>query len=92
MGLKSSLVLFANPHVLAQSWATLRQEHLFKICTKLLSECQTMLPQGCVSPGELLFSNLPEGPYDLAAALPNLGRLPMPFSLVGKKNPHAVSQ
>lgn len=75
---------FANPCVLVQSWAALRQGCLFLTCTKM-SACQAVLPQDCVGSEELLLSNLPRGLYGLPAALPILGRLLIPFPLVGNK-------
>ena len=76
---------FANPCVLIQSCAASSQGCLFLICTKMLSACQAMLPQGCVGSRELALSNLLKGLYGLTAALPRLGRFLIPFSLVGNK-------
>lgn len=64
----------------------LEAEVHFLICTELLlSGCQARLPQGGLNSEELPFPHLPEGPYGLAAALPRVRRLPVPFPLLSAR-------
>lgn len=68
VGLKSSLASLASRHVLVKSCTALKQECLFLICTKMLSSRQAILPQRCIGPEALPFSNLPKDSCGLAAA------------------------
>lgn len=86
MELKSRLALLLPTHV---SWykAGLPFSHQHKDIVGMPSHVQD-----CVGPEELLLSHLSKGLYGLTIALPVLGRLLIPFSLVGSENPHALSQ